>query len=81
MQTLVIGDIHGCYNEFQALLDKVGLNESDAIVSVGDCVDRGTDTPAVLAFFQKTPNVFLIMGNHERKHVRAGRHEVKLAQS
>lgn len=81
MQTLVIGDIHGCYDELQALLDKAGLTEGDVIVSVGDCVDRGPDTPAVLAFFQKTPDAILIMGNHERKHVRAGRHEVKLAQS
>ena len=81
MQTLVIGDIHGCYDEFQTLLDKAGLTEGDAIVSVGDCVDRGPDTPAVLAFFQKTPSAFLLMGYHERKHVRAGRHEVKLAQS
>jgi len=81
MQTLVIGDIHGCYGELQALLDKAGLTEGDAIVSAGDCVDRGPETPAVLEFFQKTPNAFLIMGNHERKHVRAGRHEVKLAQS
>jgi len=81
MQILVIGDIHGCYEEFQSLLEKAGLTEGDAIVSVGDCVDQGPDTPAVLAFFQKTPNAFLIMGNHERKHVRAGRHEVKLAQS
>ena len=81
MQTLVIGDIHGCYDEFQALLDKAGLTESDAIISVGDCVDRGPETPAVLEFFQKTPNAFLVMGNHERKHVRAGRHEVKLAHS
>lgn len=81
MQTLVIGDIHGCYDEFQALLDKAGLTEGDAIVSVGDCVDRGPDTPAVLEFFQKTPKAILLMGNHERKHVRAGRHEVKLAQS
>lgn len=81
MQTLVIGDIHGCYDELQALLDKAGLTEGVAIVSIGDCVDRGPETPAVLDFFQKTPNAFLIMGNHERKHVRAGRHEVKLAQS
>ena len=27
------------------------------------------------------PNALLIMGNHERKHVRADRHEVKLARS
>jgi len=81
MQTLVIGDIHGCYDEFQSLLDKVGLTDGDAIVSVGDCVDRGPDTPAVLRFFQEKPNAKLIMGNHERKHVRANRHEVKLARS
>lgn len=81
MQTLVIGDIHGCFNEFQTLLDKVGLTEDDSIVSVGDCVDRGPDTPAVLRFFQEKSNALLIMGNHERKHVRANRHEVKLARS
>lgn len=81
MQTLVIGDIHGCYDEFQSLLDKAGLTDEDAIVSVGDCVDRGPDTPAVLRFFQEKSNTILIMGNHERKHVRADRHEVKLARS
>ncbi len=81
MQTLVIGDIHGCYDELQSLLDKAGLAENDSIISVGDCVDRGPDTPAVLNFFQEKPNAFLIMGNHERKHVRADKHEVKLARS
>lgn len=81
MQTLVIGDIHGCFDELQALLDKAGLTRGDSIVSVGDCVDRGPDTPAVLRFFQETPSALLIMGNHERKHVRADRYEVKLARS
>lgn len=81
MQTLVIGDIHGCYDEFQALLDKVGLTDDDSIVSLGDCVDRGPETPSVLRFFQEKSNALLIMGNHERKHVRADRHEVKLAPS
>jgi calcineurin-like phosphoesterase family protein len=81
MQTLVIGDIHGCYDELQSLLDKAGLTEDDSIVSVGDCVDRGPDTPAALKFFQENPKALLIMGNHERKHVRANRHEVELARS
>jgi hypothetical protein len=81
MQTLVIGDIHGCYNELQSLLDRAGLAEDDSIISVGDCVDRGPDTPAVLRFFQENPKGLLIMGNHERKHVRANRHEVQLARS
>ena len=43
MQTLVIGDIHGCYDELQALLDKAGLTEGDDISSIGDCVVREPD--------------------------------------
>lgn len=81
MQTLVIGDIHGCYSELQDLLEKAGLAEGDAIISVGDCVDRGPETPAVLAFFRNTRQAHLIMGNHERKHVRGSRNEVSLARS
>jgi serine/threonine protein phosphatase 1 len=45
MQTLVIGDIHGCYDELQSLLDKVGLTDTDAIISIGDCIDRGPEPP------------------------------------
>lgn len=79
--TLIIGDIHGCYFELQALLDKAGLGDGDAVIGIGDIVDRGPETPQVVEFFQKTPNARLIMGNHERKHVRASRHEVKLSIS
>ena len=81
MQTLVIGDIHGCYDELQSLLDKAGLTDADAIISTGDCVDRGPETPKALSFFKEQPNAQLIMGNHERKHIRASRHEVKLSRS
>jgi hypothetical protein len=76
MRTLVIGDIHGCFYELQALLDKVGLGEEDTILSVGDLVDRGPETPQTLAFFRETPNARAIMGNHERKHMRVARGEV-----
>jgi len=81
MQTLVIGDIHGCYFELQALLDKAGLSDGDTIISLGDFVDRGPETPQALDFFRHTPNARALMGNHERKHARAARHEVKLAIS
>ena len=81
MQTLVIGDIHGCYTELQALLDKAGLTEADRIISIGDCVDRGPETPEVLRFFREHAQAQVIMGNHERKHVRGAKHEVKLARS
>jgi serine/threonine protein phosphatase 1 len=81
MQTLVIGDIHGCFHELQALLDRAGLVHGDAILSLGDCVDRGPETPQVLNFFREHPNAQALMGNHERKHVRGSRGEIALARS
>lgn len=81
MQSLVVGDIHGCYAELPALLDAAGLADGDAVISVGDCVDRGPATPQVLGFFRDTPHAQLIMGNHERKHVRGSRGEIRLARS
>ena len=81
MQTLVVGDIHGCYFELQTLLDKAGLSDDDLIIGLGDIVDRGPETPQVLDFFQNTHKVRALMGNHERKHVRAARGEIKLAIS
>ena len=81
MKTLLIGDIHGCYIEFQELLARVGIAESDAIIALGDIVDRGPETPQVLDFFRQQPDARSLMGNHERKHVRGAHGEVKLAMS
>jgi serine/threonine protein phosphatase 1 len=81
MKRLIVGDIHGCYEEFQELLEKVGLSADDEIISVGDLVDRGPDSPAVLNFFRATPNARAVLGNHERKHVRSFRGEIEPALS
>ena len=81
MKTLIVGDIHGCWDEFAALLEQAALSADDVIISVGDIVDRGPDSPRVLAFFRDTPNASAIMGNHERKHVRAAKGETDPAQS
>jgi serine/threonine protein phosphatase 1 len=81
MQSLIIGDIHGCYDELQALLDKAGLADGDEIISIGDLVDRGPDSPRVLDFFRATPHARAILGNHERKHLRSHRGETQPALS
>ncbi|MBM3128517.1 MAG: hypothetical protein FJ009_07810 [Chloroflexi bacterium] len=81
MQRLIVGDIHGCWIELQELLDKAGLSDGDEIIAIGDFVDRGPDSPRVLDFFRTQPNARAIQGNHERKHVRSSRGEVKAALS
>ncbi len=80
-KTLIVGDIHGCYTELLDLLDKAGIGANDTIISVGDFVDRGTDSRAVLNYIRDTANVKAIMGNHERKHVHSWHGDVPPAKS
>ena len=48
MRTLIIGDIHGCYDELLELFDVRSLADDRHVVSVGDLVDRGPDPGAVV---------------------------------
>ena len=69
MRTIVIGDIHGCYQELVELLTKVQLTDEDCLVALGDIVDRGADSVKVYNFLKNRPNTIVLMGNHERKHL------------
>ncbi|MBK9054938.1 MAG: serine/threonine protein phosphatase [Chloroflexi bacterium] len=71
MKQLVVGDIHGCYAEFQELIDKAGIGADDQIIALGDIVDRGPEPVQVVEFFRTHPNAISLAGNHERKHVRS----------
>ncbi len=66
-RTIVVGDIHGCYQELRTLLEKINFTEADLLISVGDMVDRGPGTWDVAYFFKETPNAYSVMGNHERR--------------
>lgn len=70
MKTIIIGDIHGCRDELLELLAKAAITDDDWVVSVGDIVDRGPAPGAVLDLFRTRPRSLVLMGNHERKHVR-----------
>lgn len=67
---IFIGDVHGCYDEFQQLLSELEVTPDDRLVSVGDLVDRGPDSVRLWTFFRDRPRSVVLMGNHERKHVR-----------
>ncbi len=42
MSIFCIGDLHGCYDEFQALLEKIDFDENrDEIYLTGDVIGRG----------------------------------------
>jgi hypothetical protein len=67
--------------KLQALLDKAGIGDDEPIIALGDVVDRGPASPQTLLFLQQRPLTQVLMGNHERKHVRHARGELKLANS
>jgi serine/threonine protein phosphatase 1 len=69
-RTIVIGDIHACFEELQDLLDLISFTENDELISIGDLVDRGPYPKEVVTFFMKQENAHAIMGNHEDKHIR-----------
>ena len=67
----VIGDIHGCYQDMIASLNKIESQDQDAqIIFVGDFIDRGPDVDKVLDW--SLENITLdgkyraVRGNHEQ---------------
>lgn len=74
-RTIVIGDVHGCYEELQDLLRAVKATPSDRLISVGDLISKGPDSRGVIEWAMKTKNLEVVLGNHElrlRRHWRAG---------
>jgi len=69
-RTVVVGDIHGCYDELQDLLGRVGLGAGDRLVCVGDLVVKGEKSREVLDLFMADPRFSSVAGNHDRAVLR-----------
>lgn len=68
MSTYVISDIHGCYNEFLSMLEKIRFSDTDHLILAGDCIDKGTQSYEMLTWMDHCPrNVLLVRGNHEEE--------------
>ncbi len=66
---IAVGDIHGCLYSLQSLLEKLELRESDQLVFLGDYINRGKRSKAVIDYLLKLRGwytCFHLMGNHER---------------
>lgn len=67
----VVGDLHGCYDLLMQNLKSIGFDfEKDLLISVGDLVDRGTQSVACVALLLE-PWFKAIRGNHEQFCIEA----------
>lgn len=71
-RTLIITDLHGCYDECMELLARMSFDEeNDTLINLGDTIDRG---PKIYETFQYLrglkermgERLVLIRGNHEQ---------------
>lgn len=65
---IAIGDIHGCSNALQSLVETVAPAGDDVVIPLGDYVDRGPDSRAVLdqlIGLAESCQLWPLLGNHE----------------
>lgn len=65
MAHYVLSDVHGEADRFHRMLEKIRFSDSDILYILGDVVDRGPDGIALLQEIRNTPNMEILLGNHE----------------
>lgn len=72
---LVVGDIHGCYTTFYALVEEqLQLKQGDQLIVLGDAINKGSDSKKVLDYLMQLSlehEVYCIKGNHEHNLLTA----------
>ena len=82
-RTYAIADLHGRYDLLCAALDAIKRHGGGKIVTLGDYVDRGSESAAVVLLLrlmqQRNPEkVVCLAGNHEDMMIRASRNRESL---
>lgn len=68
MNLIAIGDIHGCAKSLDALLERLAPTRDDHLIFIGDYIDRGPDSKAVidrLLRLREGQACTFLRGNHE----------------
>jgi serine/threonine protein phosphatase 1 len=74
MRYLAVGDIHGCFKALTTLAAFVPFTPEDVVITLGDYVNRGPDSCAVLDWliaYQRRGQLVPLRGNHELMMLRA----------
>ena len=69
-RTIVVGDVHGCYDELLDLLGAASFSREDRLVCVGDLIVKGEKNREVLDLFMSEARFSSVLGNHDRAVLR-----------
>ncbi len=61
----VIGDIHGCKEKYDEMLEKLSAGEHDAVFVLGDVLDVGDDGIEILMDMMYRANIYPVLGERE----------------
>ena len=69
----IVGDVHGCFREFLALLNKINYkSQTHRLILVGDIINRGPHPLKMLKWVRKQ-QVEMVRGNHEQAFIEGVR--------
>lgn len=68
--TYVVSDLHGNYDKFKELIERIGLKDTDILYVLGDIVDFGEQTMELIGDLSVRYNVYAIAGEHDYLAVR-----------
>ena len=63
----VMSDLHGCYDLYIKMLEKIAFCAEDTLYILGDIVDRGKDGMKILLDIASKKNVICLRGNHDQQ--------------
>ena len=61
----VMGDIHGCKDKYDDMLEQLKPQELDAVFGLGDVIDEGDDGIAILNDMMYRANIYPVLGERE----------------
>lgn len=65
IRTFFIGDVHGCYDELMALVERIWLKDVDHLYFVWDLINKWPKSLEVVEWIRSRPNTWSVIGNHE----------------
>lgn len=80
MRRIFVGDIQGCLEALDRLLEEVQFGGSDVLYCAGDLVNRGPDSAGVLRRIRSLDSR-VVLGNHDLKLLRVAHGVTKQSRS